>query len=293
LGYRTAEQYARDRVGVSLSSLEHRATLDRRIERWPALGEALEQGRIGYEAALLIGRVLGPSSSAELVNAWIERAEVRTYKHLREEVDAVLLATSLDPHVDRSPPTGDDLEAVAALERRVQSGEIFRSLLGARTPGPQTSVTLVPQNGSGPLRPLRLTLPVEQHLHWQRIEAEFRAAAGPKASFVAFACFSLWSTWLPYLEAWDDKWIHIYRRDRCRCTTPICDRRDVTPHHVVFQGKGGGDDDPNIVSTCSWCHLHGIHRGRLSVRGTAQHAEWTVGADAWMEVRGREMGPIA
>jgi hypothetical protein len=279
-------------MGLALSSLEHRGTLARRIERWPALGEALEQGRIGYEAALLIGRVLGASSSSELVNAWIERAEVRTYKHLREEIDAVLLGTSLDSRVDRSPPTEEDLEAAADLERRVQSGEIFRSLLGARTPGPQTSVALVPKTG-GSLRPLRLTLPIEQHLHWQKIEAEFRLMAGHRASFVAFACFSLWSTWLPYLEAWDDKWIDIYRRDRCRCSNPICDRRDVTPHHIVFQGKGGTDDSSNVLSTCSWCHLHGIHDGRLSVRGTAQHTQWTVGADPWMEVRGREMRAIA
>jgi hypothetical protein len=131
-------------------------------------------------AVLLIGRALGKSSSsADLVEAWIERAEVRTYKHLREEIDAVLLATSIDPRVDRGPPTDEDLEAIAKLERRVQSGELFRSRLGAHTRGPQTSVALVPRTG-GSLRPLRLTLPVDQHLHWQHIEAAFRAVAGPK-----------------------------------------------------------------------------------------------------------------
>jgi hypothetical protein len=286
LGYASPEDYARDRVGVSLSSLEHRATLARRTARCPALREALERGEVGYEAALLIGRVMGPTSNAAVAEAWIARAKRRTFKHLRQEVDAIMLSTSLDPRVSREPPTAADLEAIEALERKVQSGAFFRSLLGQQTPVPQMSVTF---EAPGSLRPLRLKLPVELHLHWQHVESTFREVAGHKASFVAFACFTLWSTWLPYLEQWEDKWIDVYRRDRCRCRTPVCDRRDGTPHHIVFQGHGGGDETSNVISVCSWCHLHGIHEGRLSVRGDATNAEWTVGADPIIEVRGREV----
>jgi hypothetical protein len=222
-----------------------------------------------------------------VVDAWIERAKVRTYKHLREEADAVRLTASLSPGVPREPPTEEDLEAVADLERRVQSGEVFRSILGTRSDGPQTSVTLTSEGSA--LRPLRLTLPLELHLYWEELEDRFRAVAGKRASFLAFACFNLWSTWLPFLESWDDRWIDVYRRDRHRCTNPVCNRRDVTPHHIVFKGHGGGDEDRNLITVCAWCHLQGIHGGRLSVEGQAPDVRWAIGADPIMEVRGREL----
>jgi hypothetical protein len=284
LGFETAEQYARERVGMSLSSLEHRATLARRVHRHPALGEALERGEIGYESALLIGRLLGWSASSALVTAWIERARVRTYKHLREDVGAVQMAVNLDPTVSREPPGAADLEAIAELERRVQSGDFFRS---HGTTLPQTSVTLLCRDPS--IRPLRLRVPIELHEHWQKIESCFRSTADPRASFVAFLCFSLWSTWLPFLRAWDDKWIDVYRRDRHRCASPVCHRRDVTPHHIVFQRHGGGDESSNLLSVCAWCHLHGIHRGRLSAHGRASEVRWNIGRQPIMSVHQREV----
>lgn len=289
LGYDSFAQYARERVGVSLSSLEHRATLARRVARYPALGEALCRGDVGYEAALLLGRVLGDAASRGLVRAWIQRARVRTYKHLKEEVDAVLLATSLTPDVGREPPDAEDLEVIAELERSVQSGELFRSYLGGHNRGPQTYVTFASgEDGPGPLRPLRLRLPVEVYAHWKKIEAEFRSVAGPGASFVAFMCFCLWEAWMPYLEAFDDKWKQVYERDRHRCTSPVCERRDVTPHHVKFQAHGGTDELTNMVSLCAWCHLDGIHRGRLRAEGRAPELRWSIGEDPLIEVQGRD-----
>lgn len=289
LGYESAARYAKERVGLSLSSLEHRATLARRVARYPALGRALQRGDIGYEAALLLGRVFGNAASRSLVTAWIDRARSRTYKHLREEVDAVILATTLDPDVTRAPPSAEDLEAVAKLERKVQNGELFRSYLGAGNQGPQTFVTLAVDPAQGPLRPLRLRLPAELCDHWQEVEAEFRAQAGPRASFVAFMCFSLWTTWLPYLEAFDDKWKDVYARDRHRCMSPVCERHDVTPHHVRFQAHGGGDDLDNMVALCAWCHLEGVHRGRLSATGRAPDLRWSVGRNPVIVAQGREV----
>src|ERR1044072_5560179 len=46
----------------------------------------------------------------------------------------------------------------------------------------------------------------------------------------------------------------VYRRDAFRCSSPVCTRRDVTPHHLVFRSRGGGDEDENVASLCVWCH---------------------------------------
>ncbi len=282
LGFETAAQYAELRLGLSLSCLEHKATLARRLHRHPILRERLRAGVLGTEAALLLGRLLGRRAESALVEAWVERARTRTYRCLRDEVDVVLLALSFDPQASRSPPGPDELEAAADIERRVQSGEVFRSMLGARSPGPQTSVTLsadLDDRSRAPnsVPPAFLRLSDELYQHWRQIEAEFHALAGAERSFLGFMCTSLWSAWLPYLEAWDDKWAALYRRDRHRCQNPVCGRRDVTPHHIVFRAHGGTDELENMVSLCSWCHLEGVHRGRIRVEGRAGELRWQLG----------------
>ncbi len=287
-GYASPSAYAEQHLGLSLSTLEHHATLARRLARHPELREALCEGVIGAEAAQLVGRVLGKASDPALVIAWVSRAGARTYKHLREEVNAVLLGASLDPTVSRMPPSDDELQTLAALERRVQSGEVFRSLLGAHTPGPQTFVTLASASDTAAgVRPLNLTLPTELHRYWLDLEARFHDLAGRQSSFVAFMCTSLWSTWLPYLESRSDKWGEVYRRDRHRCSNPVCSRRDLTPHHVVFQSHGGGDELENMVTLCSWCHLDGVHRGRVAVRREGRELGWRVGPPGFLRVEGR------
>ena len=55
----------------------------------------------------------------------------------------------------------------------------------------------------------------------------------------------------------------MYRRDdwHCRC----CNRSSMlTPHHVVFQSQGGGDELSNLLCLCTPCH-DDIHGGRLRV----------------------------
>jgi hypothetical protein len=51
----------------------------------------------------------------------------------------------------------------------------------------------------------------------------------------------------------------------------------VTPHHLKFRSAGGSDEDDNVVSVCAWCHLHGIHGGRIRALGAADHIRWELG----------------
>lgn len=132
LGFRSLLAYVEAQPNLCLSTLEHQATLGRHLRRHPSLAKALQSGRIGTEAALLVGRVLGRWSETTHAVAWIERARARTYRCLREEISLVLITLSFDPRASRFPPGLEDLEEAAAVERRVQSGELFRSLLGAR-----------------------------------------------------------------------------------------------------------------------------------------------------------------
>ena len=83
-------------------------------------------------------------------------------------------------------------------------------------------------------------------------------------------------------------YFEVYRRDAFRCSSPVCTRRDVTPHHLRFRAAGGGDEIENLTTLCVWCHLRGVHSGRLSAAPPASHIRWTIGRNAIIEVEGRE-----
>ncbi|HEX6275559.1 MAG TPA: HNH endonuclease, partial [Polyangiaceae bacterium] len=85
------------------------------------------------------------------------------------------------------------------------------------------------------------------------------------------------------------EYFRVYRRDAFRCSSPVCRRRDVTPHHLVFRSHGGGDEDDNVASLCSWCHLHGVHEGRIGAEPPASRIRWRIGRSGTLRIDGRAL----
>ena len=82
--------YAEERLGVSRTSAEDRVRAVRSMRQFPHLRAACEAGRIGFEATLLILRILGRGPvPADLERAWVARAEEATVKRLRDEARAL------------------------------------------------------------------------------------------------------------------------------------------------------------------------------------------------------------
>jgi hypothetical protein len=82
--------YAEERLGVSRTSAEDRVRAVRSLRQFPHLRAACEAGRIGFEAALLILRILGRGPvPSDLELAWVARAEEATVKRLRDEARAL------------------------------------------------------------------------------------------------------------------------------------------------------------------------------------------------------------
>jgi len=287
LGFASAAQYARERIGLSFSSVQHRMMLARRAESLPSVGESVRSGRLGYEAAMIVTRIATP----ETVEAWVERAERRTLVHLREEVDAVYIAAAFGdeasaPVSSRSalPPDDALLERARAIERSVQDGSFLADALRPRDRGPQKSVGLTAGAGES----IRFRISEDLWLHLRAFERRFQRVAEPGLSFFGYLCCSFWAAWLPTLEDHEVEWEQVYRRDRYRCTSPVCSRHDVTPHHLEFQSRGGGHGDENLTSPCTWCHLHGVHGDRLRADPPASNIRWTIGRDPILIVDGRE-----
>ena len=63
------------------------------------------------------------------------------------------------------------------------------------------------------------------------------------------------------------------------CSVPGCSRPAAHVHHIVFRSQGGKKEIGNEIGICNPHHLHGIHRGYLTVRGRAGEVlVWEFGA---------------
>ena len=323
LGYAREAQYARERLGMSRSSLVAKRALALRLEKLPRVAEALGAGQLGVEAAVQVARVATPSTQG----AWVERARQRTIKHLREEVVAALIAVRMSGEADCPPPVDAEISAFHELERAVVSGRVCqrrpandgavnREVDGVRLPGPgsaprrawlvmlgslarwleggiQLSAARGPAAASSASSKgrveLRLRVSRAHYAWWRALEAQARSWLPSGTSWLRFLCLSIWNAWR-HLLGKDVAYGQIYIRDRYQCSSPVCCRRDVTPHHLQFRSAGGSDEPQNLGSVCTWCHLVGVHGGSIRAVGPAERIHWELGevGNPCVVVHGRE-----
>ena len=325
LGFASFSQYARERLGMSYSSVKARVVLARRALRLPELADAVSERRIGFEAAMLIARV----ASSTTVAAWIDRASERTLKHLAEEVEAAGMLQRLALASEVEPPSELRMAELLALRGKIMattgSTIIMSTSFGDVASAQQLAieelkawarralVRQVPAAGSLdrmsdgqmsacadepasteeplPRRLLegrgrsgwRMRVDGETLSFFRAFEHEFRRHSVRGFGFVRYLCLAFWNSWWRSTrDAVADA--EIYQRDAHCCASPVCRRHDVTPHHLEFRSRGGGDEAENLLSLCVWCHLYGVHEGRLSVRPPASAPYWEIGS---LRVQGR------
>jgi hypothetical protein len=272
LGFSTEQQYARERLGISASSFKAKIALARRLVS--RVRGALEAGTIGYESALLVSRV----ATVESAEAWVERAERRTVKHLAEEVRAAEMLARANRQNIVEPPSEEVVQQLQAIEGRVLSGH--RDAISDS----QMSACLAPDVNSVSVN-LRVTRDTARF--YRVLETIVRPYLPRSASFVGLLCELFWDAWQPHCER-SEKWGQIFARDRYRCSNPTCRHRGDQPHHVVFRSRGGSDEDENMLTLCLWCHLEGVHAGRIRVTGSASAPRFELGRRARLVVTNRE-----
>ena len=123
------------------------------------------------------------------------------------------------------------------------------------------------------------------HLH--QLEEAYRAERLP-GSFLELAIEDFFDTWALSLGR-SDVWEHVARNYRYRCTSPVCDSRNVTLHHIVYRAHGGDDDDENLTTPCDFCHLDGEHGGRLRILPPASRPTFLLGNPPVLVVQGRRV----
>lgn len=288
------DEFFRETLGLAPSSMAARVALARRVERPPKTRAATLAGTLGFESATLLARVASP----ETEGLWLDRAIISTTKIFREQVDAAELLARVEGRSLRGlrPPSSDQLEAARELERRV-----LRTVFDGMTEDGPMSVAAsvaaspeVPHDEPGqPDQPelgrvdLRVTLPEDLASFWSELEVLHADAGFPGGSFVAFITQAALDVWRAHARppAYGD----IYLRDRYRCQNPVCRSRHVTPHHIVFRSRGGGEEPTNLISLCDRCHLDLVHGGHLRVSGLAPEAlRWEVEPFLGRSLSGRQ-----
>jgi len=306
LGFATEAHYARERLGISRASLRSKVALAHRTQGLDHIIDALQAGHIGFEAAQLIARIATPDTE----RAWLTRATRRTFKHLREEVQAVEMATRFLGETDHSPPSEQHIQQMQSVERAILSGELLRKVthnsstarptdeppndtvqisVGSKDEAPNDTVQISVTPGSKVT--LRIRVPADLLLHYRELERLHRQKL-PGESFIQFLCTTFWQTWVPHLGT-SDKWEHIYRRERYRCTNPVCHNRNVTLHHVQYRANGGTDAPENLTTPCAFCHLEGEHGGRLKILPPGNNPTWLLGRHPIMRIHHRERTLLA
>ena len=253
----------------------------------PEVRTALGAGRICYESAALIARVSGPTN----VHAWIERATQRTVKQLCEDVDATELLARLEG-CDISkldPPDGDTREAVDDIERTVigaltgltETASQQHDQMSGQLDGQSPDKILGQMSGTAPVAgptTLRLSLSESTGQFWRALERLHGQMSGG-TPFVPFLVRAVLDTWRDTV-AGNVAYADVYLRDRWRCASPVCQSRNVTPHHIRSRSHGGGEERTNLISLCERCHIELVHHHKLHVSGLAPNG-LTWQANGW------------
>ncbi len=102
LGFANFGHYCTERLQMSARAVEQRAALERKLYEFPALRQALEEGRVSYEKA----RVVARHATEKTLESWLERAERMTSIQLKREA-----ASEADAQMCSSGSLGVDLPA--------------------------------------------------------------------------------------------------------------------------------------------------------------------------------------
>ena len=206
------------------------------------------------------------------------RPSFRTYRDVFERATTYGLESSGSQATGAGSSKVTDVEI--ATENSESSGEEFG-------PPISTSVSSEPQPRPKAAVPWSESLRSDVLMFFQQLEALHRAA-GLGGSFLDFALKDFLETWTPHLGK-SDVWEHVYRRYRYRCSSPVCDSKNVTLHHIQYRAHGGDDSDENLTTPCDHCHLEGEHGGTLRVFPPASRPTYVLGSPQVMVVEGREV----
>jgi hypothetical protein len=259
---RSLDQYACDRLGISVRKAWALIRVERGIRRTAPFADAYERGGLSWVRALTLLPVVDRFNA----EAWLARANAVTVRRLADEVDWVLDRRDLEgPDAPMEPPPVDCrlASSFAAPSPGVQIGAGRDAAGGVTKNGtPASEVADAELRFLGPATVVALFRDAldlfagDGEPRWRTVERMLRRV----------------------LTDWEGEPRHrdpVFARDGWRCTVPACSgRRNLHDHHVRFRSRGGDHERANRTTVCAAHHLHGIHAGIIRASGEAPLLRW-------------------
>jgi len=272
LGYSSAAEYERERLGISERTARELTRVAAAAEaRSPVLGEAYAHGQLSRLQVAVLISVARPWNAA----AWIARAQEVTLRRLDDEVAWALRRADLSPqHSAMMPPSsgrdlgpGGDDRQMCARDGEAKGNAEERS--GVRTDDRDQQW--------GILGRIHVTFaaPLSVSIMFREVMQGFASPLEPRSTAFERMLEHV-------LEQWTSQPRHrdpVFARDGYRCTAPACNSfSNLHDHHIIPRSAGGSNDLSNRTTLCAWHHLRAIHGGLANARGEAPDAIiWELG----------------
>ena len=262
--------FARERLGMSPRKARALLRLERIGELCPTLQAAFRDGTLSWVQAQALAPLVLLDEAGSWRTAWVRFAGQVTVRRLEETVDQALAVRASGSHLwaacRDAPERACELEERAATEARQTCARPTSPLEGIRLR------VMAPRDVARLFRAALCTVRLA-------IEAETGRLPTEAEGFEAMIDHALrsWGVGDPWLRGRVRvaKQFAVYERDGWCCAVPGCtSMRNLHAHHVRFRSAAGGDELENLVTLCAAHHHHGVHAGRLRIRGRAPDALW-------------------
>jgi hypothetical protein len=284
-GFPTLLAYLEDRLGYGPRTAMDRLRVARALGELPELEQALATGVLAYSAVREVVRVATAATERE----WIDAVRGKNMRQVEEAVRGRTRGSKPtdppDPDLVPRRVSFELMPATYALLRQTQTA--LADEHGGRLDDDQLIATLcrraLEPAGAEPSSAryqIAVTLCRQCERGWQDgggAAIEIDAAAIEVAQCDARDIGSLDAAH-PERATQDVSPAtrrFVWQRDHGRCQVPGCrSARNLDIHHIRRRADGGSHEPSNLTILCSACH-DGLHRGLLSITGSAPNLTFT------------------
>ena len=276
LGYVHMGEYLERELGYGPRAGMDRLRVARALVALPQTAAAMRNG-LAYSAVRELVRVMTPGTEA----AWLERVRGRSLREVEQAVSGHRPGDLPDDPADpelRKQVVRLELSAHVAATLH-QAVTAIRRELGSEADDDAVYDTLARRvlaggDGATPAHQIAYTVCKDCKRGWQASgshDVAVSAAAIERAACDA-ELVDADTPAKPTRTVSSRVRKQVLARDRHRCTVPGCRASaNVDVHHIVRRADGGGHDASNLRTLCSGHHAL-LHRGTLTMTGTAPDA---------------------
>jgi hypothetical protein len=275
LGYRTREDYARERLGMDPTRARALVRLERAAAASEPFARAYRSGALSWVKADLLVPLVSADPLGGFIEDWIGWAGQVTVRRLREDVEWALALEDTERETFRRtgglPPEARGEEG---RDREIRAQD--RNPEGDTLPAAGLDRESCSVRFFGPAQVVQLFRAVVCTVR-RRMESDVGGlpTEGQALGAMLDHVLSCWGVRDGKVAARH----RIFDRDGWRCAVPGCtSMQNLHDHHIRFRSAGGSNAPENRVALCAFHHLRGVHAERLRCVGRAPDGlTWQMG----------------